>query len=181
MFITKALEGSLRLRNLQPDDAVGLAKAYQKNRTHLAPWEPIRAEAYYSESGQDADIRRVMDECSAGRCLALVLVDGPRIIGRATLSGIVHGAFRSADLGYWIDAEYQGRGLATATVQWVAEYSTKVLALHRLQAGTLLHNFGSQNVLEKSGFSVIGTAPEYLCIAGQWQDHKLYQRILCGN
>lgn len=52
------------------------------------------------------------------------------------------------------------------------------LRLHRLEASTLLHNIGSQRVLEKAGFERIGMAPKYLRIAGEWQDHALFQIIL---
>ena len=33
---------------------------------------------------------------------------------------------------------------------------------------------------EVQGFERIGLAPQYLKIAGQWQDHELFQRILQG-
>ena len=52
------------------------------------------------------------------------------------------------------------------------------LGLHRLEAGTLAHNTGSQRVLLKCGFTEIGLAPGYLKIAGEWQDHLLFQRLL---
>jgi ribosomal-protein-alanine N-acetyltransferase len=52
------------------------------------------------------------------------------------------------------------------------------LELHRLQAATLPHNAASRKVLQRSGFEEIGLAPAYLKIAGSWQDHVLYQRIL---
>ena len=51
------------------------------------------------------------------------------------------------------------------------------LGLHRIQAGTLLHNVRSQRVLERTGFVRFGVAPAYLSIAGQWQDHALYQIV----
>ena len=51
------------------------------------------------------------------------------------------------------------------------------LGLHRIQAGTLLHNVRSQRVLERTGFVRFGMAPAYLNIAGQWQDHALYQIV----
>jgi len=50
--------------------------------------------------------------------------------------------------------------------------------LHRLQAATLLHNSGSQRVLADNGFERIGIAPQYLRIAGEWQDHLLFQLLL---
>jgi ribosomal-protein-alanine N-acetyltransferase len=33
-------------------------------------------------------------------------------------------------------------------------------------------------VLTRTGFERIGVAPAYLNIAGRWQDHVLFQRIL---
>ena len=41
-----------------------------------------------------------------------------------------------------------------------------------------VHNAVSQRVLQRSGFDRIGLAPQYLKIAGRWQDHLLFQRIL---
>jgi [ribosomal protein S5]-alanine N-acetyltransferase len=49
------------------------------------------------------------------------------------------------------------------------------LGLHRIEAGTLLANIASQRVLERNGFVRFGVAPEYLNIAGRWQDHAIYQ------
>ncbi|MGH3421007.1 MAG: GNAT family N-acetyltransferase, partial [Streptosporangiaceae bacterium] len=49
------------------------------------------------------------------------------------------------------------------------------LDLHRVEAGTLTHNIGSQKVLQRNGFERFGLAPSYLRIAGEWQDHILFQ------
>lgn len=57
------------------------------------------------------------------------------------------GFFQNAHLGYAVDVDYQGRGLATRA---------------------------SMRVLEKVGFRLIGTAPHYLAIGGEWRDHQLY-------
>ena len=51
------------------------------------------------------------------------------------------------------------------------------LNLHRLEAGALVHNIGSQRVLERNGFTRYGLAPELVHIAGRWQDHVLLQRL----
>jgi ribosomal-protein-alanine N-acetyltransferase len=54
------------------------------------------------------------------------------------------------------------------------------LGLHRVEAGTLLSNTRSQAVLERNGFVRFGLAPRYLPIAGEWQDHLLFQRLADG-
>lgn len=74
-----------------------------------------------------------------------------------------------------VGAADNGRGLATAAVRDIMGVAFEELGLHRIQAGTLLHDVRSQHVLERNGFVRFGMAPEYRCIAGEWQDHALYQ------
>lgn len=105
-----------------------------------------------------------------------VIVDGSGdVVGRITLNDIVHGAFQSGHLGYWVGADHNGRGLATTAVRDMMAVAFDDLHLHRIQAGTLLHDVASQRVLERNGFVRFGIAPKYLKIAGRWQDHALYQ------
>ncbi|MFD4375200.1 GNAT family N-acetyltransferase [Streptomyces sp. NPDC058486] len=158
------------IREARAADAGALADALARNRAHMRPWEPDRAERYYTA---EAQAERLAD---GGR--RWFAVDGERIVGAATLSGIVLGPFRSASLGYWVDPRYGGRGIATALTQEVCRASRDVLGLHRIEACTLLDNHTSQRVLAKNGFERIGTAPRYLHIAGEWRDHHLFQRIL---
>jgi ribosomal-protein-alanine N-acetyltransferase len=108
----------------------------------------------------------------------LLLERAGEIVGRVNLSDIVRGAFCSAHLGYWVDARLAGRGLMTAAIAAALAHACDDLGLHRVQAATLLHNAASQRVLERTGFERFGMAPRYLQIAGRWQDHVLFQRIL---
>ena len=59
----------------------------------------------------------------------------------------------------------------------LVEHAFRVVGLHRLEAGTLVDNTGSQRVLEKNGFERIGLARQYLHINGTWRDHLLFQRV----
>jgi ribosomal-protein-alanine N-acetyltransferase len=90
----------------------------------------------------------------------------------------VRGPFLSAHVGYWVDARLQGRGVCSGALGTAMIHARDELGLHRLQASVLPHNPGSRAVLTGAGFTLIGTAPSYLRIAGTWQDHLLYQRIL---
>ncbi|MBD8465284.1 GNAT family N-acetyltransferase [Plantibacter sp. CFBP 8798] len=166
------------MRPLELADSSELAAAYVRNRAHLAPWEPARSDEFFTEAAQAADLRSKVAATAAGSAYSLGLFDGTTIVGRFNLSGIVRGPFQNAGLGYWVDAQYAGRGLATAVVQAIVRVARDDLGLHRVEASTLLHNHGSQRVLRKAGFEHIGMAPSYLRIAGTWQDHNLYQVIL---
>jgi ribosomal-protein-alanine N-acetyltransferase len=93
-----------------------------------------------------------------------------------SLSNVVRRSFQSANVGYWVAGERCGRGVATGAVSAICEFAFGELGLHRLEAGTLLHNTGSQIVLDRNGFRPFGLAPSYLRIAGAWSDHVLFQR-----
>ena len=174
------LADDLVLRLLDAGDAAALAAAYVRNREHLAPWEPVREDAFFTEQGQAADVDAHLASALSGASVPLALEERStgRIIGRFTLSGIVRGPFQSANLGYWVDGARNGRGIATSAVREVLRMSRDELDLHRVQAATLPHNAASQRVLERNGFERIGFAPRYLRIAGRWQDHDLFQAIL---
>jgi ribosomal-protein-alanine N-acetyltransferase len=170
-----------RLRPLAEDDAATLAAAYRRNRDHLARWDPRRDEAFFTEEGQLADLRLKLDGSRLGLQDPWLLVhdgeDDAEVVGRVNLSNIVRGVFQSASVGYWVDARHTGRGLAVAMVEFALARAVDI-GLHRVEAGTLVDNTASQAVLRRCGFEQYGVAERYLFIAGEWQDHTLYQRIL---
>ena len=172
--------GSVRIRHVVLSDAPGLAAAYVRNRNHLEPWEPVRPEEYYTLGGQQSALTRSVAEQESGRGCFWVLTDGNQIVGRISLNNSARGALLSGDLGYWVAADHEARGVASAAVAMVCDIATTDLGLHRIQAGTLLDNVASQKVLERCSFNRIGVARAYLRINGQWQDHMLFQRILHG-
>jgi ribosomal-protein-alanine N-acetyltransferase len=164
------------------DDAPVLAEVLRASRDFLAPWEPIRGDDYFTVGGQFAVIREVLGRHARGAALPHVILDSSgSVAGRITLSGIVRGPFQSCSIGYWVSVTAAGRGLATAAVRDMVRVAFGELGLHRVQAETLLHNVRSQRVLKRNGFRRIGMAPAYLQIAGQWQDHILYQVINDGG
>lgn len=177
MNFSSDLPEGVVLRPVQKVDARALTEAFQENRAHLAPWEPIRPDKFYTVQGQQEVITRQRREMTAGTGLPLVLARKDGIVGLLTLSSIVRGAFQNAHLGYWIDHALQGSGIMTAAVAAAVNIAKNDLALHRLEAATLVHNTASQRVLEKNGFESYGTAHAYLQIAGLWQDHRMFQRI----
>jgi ribosomal-protein-alanine N-acetyltransferase len=178
MFDPRAVNDRVVLRLLRPSDLSALTAAYVRNREHLAAWEPLRSDEFFGRDCQTIDLANRLQAQEAGQGFAFGLFDGDVNVGRFNLTGVQRGPFQSASLGYWVDVEYERQGLASAAVRAILDFARDELMLHRVEASTLLHNVGSQRVLEKSGFQQIGMAPAYLQIAGQWQDHNLYQAVL---
>jgi [ribosomal protein S5]-alanine N-acetyltransferase len=159
-------------------DAPVLTELLRRNRDFLAPWNPVRPEQFFTVAGQRAGIEAVLNEHRQGtRLPQVILTEDGQVAGRITLNEIVRGPFQSCRMGYWVAAEHNGRGLATGAVQEIIRVAFEELGLHRIEAGTLLHNVRSQRVLERNGFVRFGVAPAYLNIAGRWQDHAMYQVV----
>jgi ribosomal-protein-alanine N-acetyltransferase len=140
-----------RVRPLVADDAAEIARLQAANREFLAPWDAIRPDVFYTEAGQVVEVQRMLEREAEGSIAARAILDGDGLLaGVIRLNGITRGAFDSA---------------------------FGPLRLHRVQAETLRHNGRSQRVLAKNGFEHIGMAPKYLRIAGEWQDHDLFQKL----
>ncbi len=166
------------MRLLATTDAAALAQAYRDNRDHLTPWEPSRDDTFFTPAGQAERTATQLAGLAAGTEVPWVLTRDEHIVGTITLTGIVRGPLLSAHVGYWVDVRLQGQGVGSAALDTVLLYAREELGLHRVQASVLPRNTPSRTVLERAGFTLIGLAPSYLRIAGSWQDHLLYQRIL---
>jgi ribosomal-protein-alanine N-acetyltransferase len=140
-----------------PDDADELARLLSTNRSFLAPYEPERPEGFFTVSAQ-------RERLEAAEHLFGILLK------------LVRGAFQSANLGYWVAEDRNGRGLATRGVGAMVELAFGELGLHRLEAATLVDNIASMRVLERNRFAHIGVARHYLRVGGEWRDHVLFQR-----
>jgi len=171
------LPDDYRIVPLRVDHAERAAAAYTRNREHLAPWDPVREESFYTTEGQQDALVRQLSLVEGGLMAAWVIEHGPDVVGRVNLNNVVRGVLCSAAVGYWVDQTHLRRGLATAAVEHACREAA-AMGLHRVEAGTMVHNVASQRVLLRAGFEQYGMAPRFLFIAGDWQDHNLYQRIL---
>ena len=159
------------VRRFEPGDMDELAQLRIANRAFLEPYEPPRAESYFTAEGQ-------AEWLASGDGVRLAILDDDgAIAGVISLSQIVRGPRQGATVGYWVDQARNGRGLAGRALAAVVELAFGELQLHRLEAGTLLDNVASQRVLRRNAFTEIGVARKYLLIGGAWRDHLLFERV----
>jgi ribosomal-protein-alanine N-acetyltransferase len=165
-------------RPLTLEDAPALATAYLRNREHLAPWDPKRPRQFYSGAGQVAHISERLALQEQGLFVNhLLIAPNGDVVGRANIQNIIRGTMQGGTLGYWVDKDHLRRGLAKASVEFL-EHEALGLALHRLEAGTMVDNLPSRRVLESCGYEQYGLAPKLLFLNGSWRDHVLYQKLL---
>lgn len=169
------------LRRFLLEDAESLLDLRVRNRLFVRPFEPRRADSYYTLEGQMEAIEASGRHWEAGTGYLLgvyLTVGGPQskgfLVGHVNLGNVVRGAWENCTLGYFIDESHNGRGLATESVGLAVRFAFEKAALHRVQAAVMPRNAPSIRVLEKLGFRREGFSERYLKIDGNWEDHLLY-------
>ncbi|MGY1738709.1 GNAT family N-acetyltransferase [Geodermatophilus sp. SYSU D00684] len=169
--------GPVELHPLRRGDAAEWSRLRLANESWLRPWEPSAGVAWsvrHTPAAYRAMRRSVARRARTGAALPFaVRVDG-RLAGQVTVDNIVRGALRSGSLGYWIDRDVAGRGMASLAVALVCDHAFGPGGLHRLQADIRPENGPSRRLVERLGFRREGLLRRYLDIDGDWRDHLAY-------
>lgn len=105
--------------------------------------------------------------------LAIILKEQDELIGAVEIS-IKSLTNKSGEIGYIVNPDHWGKGIATEAAAIMIEFGFRELALHRIYATCAPGNEGSQKVLEKLGMSFEGRMRETLLLQDGWRDSNLF-------
>jgi ribosomal-protein-alanine N-acetyltransferase len=165
------------LRPVRVKDASAWRDTRVRNASWLRAWEPTNPETplYRSSLGPYVSMARTMRrEARQGLTVPWVVTYGGRFAGQLTVGSIVWGSARSAQVGYWIDEAYAGRGVIPTALAMAMDHCFFVIGLHRIEATIRPENHASRRVVEKLGFREEGLRRRSLHIDGAWRDHLCY-------
>jgi [ribosomal protein S5]-alanine N-acetyltransferase len=171
------LDAPVGLRPIRVKDAASWRDARVRNAAWLRPWEPTNPETplYHSSLGPYVSMARTMRrEARHGLTLPWVVTYDGRFAGQLTIGSIVWGSARSAQVGYWIDEAYAGRGITPTALAMALDQCFFGIGLHRIEATIRPENVASRRVVEKLGFREEGLRRRCLHIDGAWHDHICY-------
>jgi ribosomal-protein-serine acetyltransferase len=148
----------------------------QANYERLGHWFP---DAYQEPPTLD-DARASMERAGHGwlegsvlpMSLAVKAGDGWRLVGWVNLE--IDIPARLAEVGYWLDADFVGRGLVTRAVTAVLDHAFGPLGLDRVGLQTVADNTRSRNVAERLGFTQEGVLREYAAFPDERRDLVVY-------
>jgi len=171
------LDLPVSLRPVRVKDAAAWRDTRVRNAAWLRPWEPTNPETplYRSSLGPYVSMARTMRrEARQGLTVPWVVAFGGQFVGQLTVGSIVWGSARSAQVGYWIDEAYAGRGITPTALAMAMDHCFFVIGLHRVEATIRPENHASRRVVEKLGFREEGLRRRSLHIDGAWRDHLCY-------
>ncbi|MCF7846518.1 MAG: GNAT family N-acetyltransferase [Candidatus Gracilibacteria bacterium] len=82
-----------------------------------------------------------------------------------------------AELGYWLDPAFHGKGLMTEAAHAVMQFGFENLDLHKIIAKHFSQNTASGKVIQKLGFRHIGTSRDEAARDGVWMDGEFYELL----
>ncbi len=168
-------DGELLLRPLARRDARAWREVRSRNAAWLLPWDatvPPGAPGRPPTFG--ALVQHLRQAGRRGTAMPFAIVVDGQFRGQLTVSNIVRGSAQFASIGYWLDREVAGRGIAPRAVAMVIDHCFQAAGLHRIEIAVRPENTNSLRVVEKLGLTEVGLAPRYLHIDGEWRDHRLY-------
>ncbi len=155
------------------------ARLRAESRVFLEPWEPIWPDDDLKRSAFRRRIRRYSHEMrnDIGYPFFVYRASDRVLVGGITLNNVRRGVAQAGSLGYWVGASHAHKGYMSHALTALLPFAHGTLRIKRIEAACLPHNTASVRLLEKVGFRREGLARQYLCIAGEWQDHLLYAHL----
>jgi len=168
------LGGDAALRLAEPRLAQPFAELVARNRERLDRWEAWAGDL----SGVDAARAMLTSELqrfAAGTTVPAFVMSHGQLAGYASLR--VEPVNRSGALGYWIGADFGGRGLATAAVGALARFGVDELALVRVSATIAVGNVRSTALVRRLGFRLDGVLRSGQVVRGAPGDVEVWSLL----
>ena len=169
------IDDSTALRIVRKEDARELFAVTDANREYLRAWLPwvdvVRVEA---DTLSFIDVTIAQRAASRGPTFsilhegAIVGIIGFRPIDRVN---------RVGEIGYWLSAGAQGRGIMTGCCRFLVRYAFLTLDLNRVEIAAAVENARSRAIPERLGFKLEGVLRARENVYGKFLDHAMYSQL----
>lgn len=150
-----------------------------KNKAFFEKYVPSRGEDYFNYETFVERNNLLLESQKQGKDYFFVIRNEEnRIIGRVNLMDIDYDyKKKTAYIGYRVDEQYTGKGVATKGVERLVEFAID-LGITQLFAQTTDRNLGAQEVMTKTGFVAVDAVPETVTLKGEELRFLTFRRVL---
>lgn len=169
------IDDEIELRTFEIQDAEALYVLIDANRDHLRPWmswidtttsvKDMRSFIWHSQARQSQN-----NGFNAG------------IFYQSKLAGVIGFHFidhedRKTEIGYWLAASMQGKGLMTRVCHAMVDYAFHELKLNRVEIQVAIDNARSRAIPERLGFTQEGILRDDVWLRDHFVDHVVYSML----
>ena len=163
------------LRQIAEHDAEELSALIDRNRSYLREWLPWLDNSNGIHDTTRFILRSLEQAADENGFTFVIVCDGllAGVIGQHYLDLLN----RRTELGYWLDATHQGRGIVTRSTARLADYAFAEQACNRVILHCAVGNVRSRAVAQRLGFVQEGILREAEWLYDHYVDLVVYSML----
>jgi ribosomal-protein-serine acetyltransferase len=166
------IDDELKLVLPSERNAEEIYRAVRENLEELKLWMPWVTDDYSIESARDF-IKTNLIELAQNNTFAAAIALEEKVVGTIGLHHL-DAANKSVQIGYWLDKQAQGKGLATKCCRVLINYAFDDLGLNRIQINCSVENVKSRKIPERLGFKLEGIHRQVEWLNNEFRDWAIY-------
>ncbi|MFH0988997.1 MAG: GNAT family protein [bacterium] len=163
------------LQPLEQSDAEDLFTLIDANRLYLRQWLPW-LDTVLTMEDMISFINYMMQQAVSKNGLQTGIRRQGMLVGIIGLYRI-DWANRSANIGYWLAEELQGKGIMTESTRALVDYAFQSMHLHRLEIRCAMENERSRAIPKRLGFEYEGYSRSAEWLYDHYIDHAVYCKL----
>ncbi|QAS54356.1 GNAT family N-acetyltransferase [Halobacillus litoralis] len=171
MFLHK-IDEDLSLKLPEEKDAATLFTLTDNSRLTLREWLPW-VDGTKTLEDTKSFINFGRKGFSENKSLTALILFKEEIAGTAGFNELDH-TNNVAKIGYWLGAEFQGKGIMTRTVTALVEYAISEMEMNRVEIRAAEENEKSRAIPERLGFTEEGRIRQGEWLYDHYVDHIVY-------
>ena len=156
-MFTCRIDDELELRMIEPHHATELNKLVRDNYDHICEWSDWLTEKERPLERTKEWIGKNLASFAAGEGYEIGIWLAGKMVGQVGYSNIAP-QDRKAEIGYWLAADAQGKGVVTKACRALISNAFDTLNIHRIEIRCGTENHKSRRVTERLGAQFEGTA-----------------------
>ncbi len=169
------IDEQLGLHLARPELAEAVFFAVDENRDFLRQWLPW-VDSTLSVEDTQAFVKASMKSNSDGSQLITFILENERLVGAIS---VVHfnREHSRCEIGYWLRADCQGRGILTRTASAFIDYLFRNKNMNRLEIHVIPGNLKSRAAALRLGFQSDGVLRKALRMYGNYHDVEIFSLL----
>jgi len=178
MVFQQSVDSNIQLITLDDSISDDLFKLISNNINYLSEW---LVWPKYTKSVKDTQqfIAKSIYDFNKGKSMNCCIQYKDSLVGAISFNTISE-SLKKVQLGYWISANHQGRGIVTKSCETLIHHAFYKMNIEKVEVSIATENTASRNICERLDFKLEGIIRNSENIHGKIVDHAVYGKYKNG-
>jgi len=174
-MFTLRVNDDIELRSVAEKDAEDIVEIVKRNYEHLHPFLHWVTADYSLENAREF-IRQTEKAVAENTSRAYGIFYREKIVGLISFVNFKWTS-RSTEIGYWIDKNYEGKGIITESCKALVDYAFEEFGMNRIEIRCATENVRSRRIPERLNFTLDGILRQSLWRHTRFFDVAIYSML----